>query len=93
MTAARAGTPIEGGHFVVPAALGAEIILPYSDFPLRDLATGDGIRADAAHRGQASNKITWRAASPLRNRSNASFTPSSAIRAEIISSSRSRPSR
>ena len=43
--------------------------------------------------GQASKTITWRAASPLRSRSNASFTPSRPIRAEIISSSRRRPSR
>jgi hypothetical protein len=41
----------------------------------------------------ASNTITWRAASPLRRRSNASLMPSRPIRAEIISSSRRRPSR
>ena len=40
-----------------------------------------------------SNTITWRAASPLRMRSNASLTSSSGMRAEIISSRRSRPSR
>jgi hypothetical protein len=58
MVATRAGTSIDGGHFVVPAALGAKIILPYRNFALRDLSTGDGVGADAAHRGQASNKIT-----------------------------------
>ena len=42
----------------MPAALGAKIILPYRNFALRDLSTGDGVGADAAHRGQASNKIT-----------------------------------
>ena len=38
-----AGTPINGGNFVVPAALGDKIIHPYSDFLLHDVGTGDGI--------------------------------------------------
>jgi CxxC motif-containing protein (DUF1111 family) len=42
MTAA-AGTPILGGTFVVPEALGNKIIHPYSDFLLHDVGTGDGI--------------------------------------------------
>ena len=37
------GTPINGGNFVVPAALGDKIIHPYSDFLLHDVGTGDGI--------------------------------------------------
>ncbi len=40
---ARAGTPINGGAFKVPAALGNKIIHPYSDFLLHDIGTGDGI--------------------------------------------------
>jgi CxxC motif-containing protein (DUF1111 family) len=37
------GTPINGGDFVVPAALGDKVIHPYSDFLLHDVGTGDGI--------------------------------------------------
>jgi CxxC motif-containing protein (DUF1111 family) len=37
------GTPINGGKFVVPEALGNKLIHPYSDFLLHDIGTGDGI--------------------------------------------------
>lgn len=40
---ARAGEVINGGAFVVPAALGDKLIHPYSDFLLHDIGTGDGI--------------------------------------------------
>jgi len=40
---AHAGTPINGGAFVVPDALGNKIIHPFSDFLLHDIGTGDGI--------------------------------------------------
>jgi CxxC motif-containing protein (DUF1111 family) len=40
---APAGTPINGGTFVVPDALGSKIIHPYGDFLLHDIGTGDGI--------------------------------------------------
>jgi CxxC motif-containing protein (DUF1111 family) len=40
---APAGTPINGGSFTVPDALGNKIIHPYSDFLLHDIDTGDGI--------------------------------------------------
>jgi CxxC motif-containing protein (DUF1111 family) len=43
ITTAPAGTVINGGTFVVPAALGDKIIHPYSDFLLHDVGTGDGI--------------------------------------------------
>jgi CxxC motif-containing protein (DUF1111 family) len=43
ITTAPAGTSINGGTFVVPAALGDKIIHPYSDFLLHDVGTGDGI--------------------------------------------------
>jgi CxxC motif-containing protein (DUF1111 family) len=43
MATAPAGTPINGGAFVVPAALGDKTIHPYSDFLLHDVGTGDGI--------------------------------------------------
>ncbi len=37
------GTPINGGTFTVPAALGNKLIHPYGDFLLHDVGTGDGI--------------------------------------------------
>ncbi len=40
---APAGTPINGGAFAVPNALGDRLIHPYSDFLLHDVGTGDGI--------------------------------------------------
>jgi CxxC motif-containing protein (DUF1111 family) len=40
---AAAGTPINGGAFTVPAALGNRMIHPYSDFLLHDIGTGDGV--------------------------------------------------
>jgi CxxC motif-containing protein (DUF1111 family) len=43
ITTAPAGTVVNGGMFVVPAALGNKIIHPYSDFLLHDVGTGDGI--------------------------------------------------
>jgi CxxC motif-containing protein (DUF1111 family) len=43
ITTAASGTVIDGGTFVVPAALGNKIIHPYSDFLLHDVGTGDGI--------------------------------------------------
>jgi CxxC motif-containing protein (DUF1111 family) len=43
ITTAPPGTAIDGGTFVVPAALGNKIIHPYSDFLLHDIGTGDGI--------------------------------------------------
>jgi CxxC motif-containing protein (DUF1111 family) len=37
------GTPINGGTFAVPAALGNKAFHPFSDFLLHDVGTGDGI--------------------------------------------------
>ena len=37
------GTPINGGTFLVPEALGNKVIHPFSDFLLHDVGTGDGI--------------------------------------------------
>jgi CxxC motif-containing protein (DUF1111 family) len=45
MVTAPPDTPINGGAFIVPAALGSKIIHPYSDFLLHDVGTGDGIPA------------------------------------------------
>ena len=43
ITTAPAGTSINGGALIVPAALGNKIIHPLSDFLLHDVGTGDGI--------------------------------------------------
>jgi CxxC motif-containing protein (DUF1111 family) len=43
ITTANPGTVVDGGTFVVPAALGNKIIHPYGDFLLHDIGTGDGI--------------------------------------------------
>jgi CxxC motif-containing protein (DUF1111 family) len=43
ITTAPAGTVINGGAFIVPAALGNKIIHPFSDFLLHNVGTGDGI--------------------------------------------------
>jgi CxxC motif-containing protein (DUF1111 family) len=43
ITTSAPGTSINGGAFIVPAALGNKIIHPYSDFLLHDIGTGDGI--------------------------------------------------
>ena len=42
-TTAAPGTSINGGAFLVPAALGNKIIHPFSDFALHNIGTGDGI--------------------------------------------------
>ena len=43
ITTSPAGTSINGGAFIVPAALGNKTIHPFSDFALHDIGTGDGI--------------------------------------------------
>ena len=40
---APAGTPINGGSYKVPQALGSVTFHPYGDFLLHDVGTGDGI--------------------------------------------------
>jgi CxxC motif-containing protein (DUF1111 family) len=43
LVTAAPGTPINGGEFEVPEALGNKVFHPYSDFLLHDIGTGDGI--------------------------------------------------
>jgi CxxC motif-containing protein (DUF1111 family) len=52
---APAGTVINGGAFVVPAALANKTIHPYSDYLLHDVGSGDGIPVlpGAAYAGTA----------------------------------------
>ncbi|HJQ71210.1 MAG TPA: di-heme oxidoredictase family protein [Blastocatellia bacterium] len=40
---APSGTPINGGTFIIPPALGNKTIHPFGDFLLHDIGTGDGI--------------------------------------------------
>ena len=40
---APAGTPINGGDYLIPAAIGGVTFHPYGDFLLHDIGTGDGI--------------------------------------------------
>jgi len=52
---APAGTKINGGTYVIPAALGSITFHPYGDFLMHDVGTGDGIlQATPEHYG---NKV------------------------------------
>jgi CxxC motif-containing protein (DUF1111 family) len=61
ITTAPAGTVINGGAFVVPAALGNKIIHPFSDFMLHNIGTGDGIvqNGGQATRNQVRTPPLW----------------------------------
>jgi CxxC motif-containing protein (DUF1111 family) len=56
ITTAPAGTTLDGGTYVVSAALGNKIIHPYSDFLLHDIETGDGI-VQTAQFQETANKL------------------------------------
>ncbi|HKP10978.1 MAG TPA: di-heme oxidoredictase family protein [Blastocatellia bacterium] len=60
-TTAPAGTSINGGQFIVPAALGNKIIHPFSDFAMHDVGTGDGIlqNGPASSRNQVRTAPLW----------------------------------
>src|SRR5713101_6445682 len=61
LTTASAGTPIDGGAFTVPPALGGKQFHPYGDFLLHDVGTGDGIlQATREHYGDKVFQITWK---------------------------------
>ena len=60
VTTAAAGTPINGGTFMIPAALGGKTFHPFSDFLLHDVGTGDGIvMAFGEHYGRNMYSISW----------------------------------
>jgi CxxC motif-containing protein (DUF1111 family) len=64
------GTPINGGKFIVPAALGDKIIHPYSDFMLHNVGTGDGIPiAPTANLASTANQMRTAPLWALRTRS------------------------
>jgi CxxC motif-containing protein (DUF1111 family) len=59
LVTAPAGTPVNGGTFVVPPALGDKIIHPFSDFLLHDVGTGDGIAEGPASGGVMRTPPLW----------------------------------
>ncbi|MEN3331601.1 MAG: hypothetical protein V7641_966 [Blastocatellia bacterium] len=60
-TTAPAGTSINQGAFIVPAALGNKLIHPFSDFALHDVGTGDGIVQNGGQgtRNQVRTAALW----------------------------------
>ena len=81
VTAAE-GMLLNGGKFIVPAALASKTIKPYGDFMLHDVGTGDGIvqNGGPATRNMVRTAPLW----GLRTRSRlmhdgASLTPRDAI--------------
>jgi CxxC motif-containing protein (DUF1111 family) len=82
---AAPGTAINGGMFVVPAALGNKLFHPYSDFMLHNIGTGDGIPVlPGAQYAQTTNLIRTAPLWALRTRNRLmhdglSFTKQEAI--------------
>ena len=61
LTTAPAGTPINGGTFTIPPALGDKVFHPFGDFLLHDVGTGDGIAvAMAEHYGRKVYQVLWK---------------------------------
>ncbi len=61
LTTAPAGTPINGGSFIIPAALGGKSFHPFGDFLLHDVGTGDGIvMAMVEHYGRRMYAFHWK---------------------------------
>lgn len=60
LTTAPVGTPINGGKFIVPDALGNKTFHPYGDYLLHDIGTGDGIAiAMTEHYGRHVYETQW----------------------------------
>jgi len=81
LVTAPAGTVVNGGALVVPAALGDNVIHPFSDFLLHDVGTGDGIPQGSAPGAMFRTAPLW----GLRTRTRlmhdgASLTPMDAVR-------------
>jgi len=72
LTTAAPGTPINGGKFTVPDALGNKTLYPYSDFLLHNVGTGDGIVvAMIEHYGKRMYQFEWKNFSVEKYRSSA----------------------
>lgn len=82
MTTAPAGTPINGGAFNVPEALGNKVIHPYGDFLLHDVGTGDGIVQNGPQ--NTANKLRTAPLWGLRTRSRLMHDLLSATREDAI---------
>ena len=60
LTTAAAGSPINGGTFTIPPALGDKTFHPFGDFLLHNVGTGDGIvMAMPEHYGRRVYQIKW----------------------------------
>lgn len=65
LTTAPSGTPINGGNFTIPDALGGKTFHPYGDFLLHNVGTGDGIvQSMTEHYGKRYAERTWERFSP-----------------------------
>jgi CxxC motif-containing protein (DUF1111 family) len=61
LTTAAPGTPVDGGKFVIPQALGNKTFHPYGDYLLHDVGTGDGIvMAVEEHYGKHLSRVQWK---------------------------------
>lgn len=52
---APAGTPIHGGAYMIPAAIGGKQFHPFGDYLLHDIGTGDGIQQNGPP--ETANKV------------------------------------
>ena len=72
MITAAPGTPVNGGKFIIPQALGNKTFHPYGDFLLHDIGTGDGIViAMEEHYSKRIYRIQWKSLSLDAHRSTA----------------------
>ncbi len=68
METAPAGTPVNGGAFQVPPALGDKVFHPFSDFLLHDVGTGDGVALAAVEHWGESYRAMQATYDPTANR-------------------------
>jgi Tol biopolymer transport system component/CxxC motif-containing protein (DUF1111 family) len=59
ITTASPGSLVNGGTFIVPAALGNKVIHPFGDFLLHDIGTGDGIADGGTNANRMRTAPLW----------------------------------